>query len=711
MDRKQATQILRDEMNKHGLQDWHVRLNQNPDSRFLGLCSYKDKCIILSAHHIDIHPDPDVINTIRHEIAHALCPGHAHDYVWAEKAREIGCDNTSPCSNLSLSPNIIDAIRSGADVEVTFTEQVIRTPQYKVTRLQDKCEKCGKVAVEKSFTTTVLGKGKFDIRFILLECGHTITKQIPKGTPFGDFQSGGDPKCKHKWDKNKCLKCGRFRPYDFQIVGMQFAEQALASGKGCLIADQMGLGKTNQAMGVVEYHPEICTPTLWTVKSGLKYQFFSALVSWTTDGELTQIITTSKDRLWKGMKHYIIGYDMMTPKTRTLKSGKVVQQGFDIRQFNHIGGVYDSQTDTWTGGESIKCVVLDECQQIKNVDSTRTQQVRKVVRDKKVIALSGTPWNNRGSELFPVLNMISPLKFSSAEQFKRYWVSYYYSGQYLKEGGIKNIDRFKDYTKDIIIRRERTEVLKELPLVNRTKLNVVMNETDEAIYDEAVEEFVKWYEEQSGDISGMNLLAAMAKMRHLVGLTKIPATLEYVDEFVEDTDRKIAIFAHHIDVQTILYEELKQKYGEEFPVLKYSADMNSLQRNDAVETFNKSPKAIMVMSQGAGGEGLNLQTCCDTIMHERQWNPGREEQCEDRFVRIGSTAQSVNAIYTHMEGLTAIDATLDSIVERKRIQYHQVMNKGQAQVWNEDALIKELASAIVNAHNAKKNRKVLTGAK
>jgi len=146
MERKDATLFLRTKLNEHGLQDWSVRLNQNPDTHFLGLCSYKDKTIILSAHHIDIHPEPDVRNTILHEVAHALTPGEHHNEIWAAKAREIGCDNTMPCSNLSLSPEIIDAIRSGATVEVTFDEQVIRTPKYYITRLQDKCESCGKVA-------------------------------------------------------------------------------------------------------------------------------------------------------------------------------------------------------------------------------------------------------------------------------------------------------------------------------------------------------------------------------------------------------------------------------------------------------------------------------------------------------------------------------------------------------------------------------------
>lgn len=692
MDRQQASHVLRTELNKYGLTDWNVRLNQNPESKFLGLCSYKDKCIILSAHHIDIHPTLDVINTIRHEVAHALVgPGHAHDSVWAAKAREIGCDNTMPCSNLSLSPDIIDAIRSGADVVVTFEEHVIRTPKYEVTRLQDKCEYCGKVAVVKSEKLVEIEDPKKpDMKFVYLECGHTLVKHIPKGTPFHTFQMGGDPKCKHKWDKNTCLKCNRKRPFPFQIEGMKFLEKGLAIHKGAACFDDMGLGKTIQAGGYLYFHPEMY-PTLWVVKSGIKYQTSSFLINWLGVEHAPQVIETSKDMLFPGLKHYIIGYDMLVAKERTLKNGTVVRSGFDITKFDAIG---------------IKCVVLDECQQIKNVDASRTQMVRRIVKDKKVIPLSGTPWNNKGNEFFPVLNMIAPMMFPSDARFDREWVEHHYDGPRIVAGGIRNVAKFREFTKDIIIRRERAEVMPELPLTNRTKLNVTMDTTTAAIYDEAVEDFMKWYEEHAAEASGIHILAAMSKMRKLVGLAKIPATMDYIEEFVEDTDRKLIVFAHHVEVQQTLYDEIKAIYGNQMPVFAITADTKPLERYQIQVKFNESKRAILIASQQAAGEGLNLQTCSDIIMHERQWNPGREQQCEDRVARIGQEATSINAIYTHMVGLTAIDAQLDGIVENKRVNFHNSMNNGEMQKWDDNEMGRELGAAIIAAHRAKQNRQI-----
>lgn len=692
MTRQEASQRLREELDQNGLFDWHIRLSNDLNKPFLGLCSYKDKCIILNAHHIDIHPDLEIVDTIKHEVAHALVGSeHGHDVVWANKARELGCSNTLPCSHLSLSPDIIDAIRSGADVKIDFETDVIRRPKYTVTRLQDKCEWCGAVAEEVKSSTVEMPYPHPHKKFVTLKCGHTIIKQIPQGTPFHLLVSNSDldyvKNCKHLWNGNQCANCNQYKPYAFQIEGMRFGEAALNVNKGCMIMDEMGLGKTIQALGIVKYATQ--GPTLYIVKSGLKFQWSKQILIWLGPEYVPQIIESSNDWIIPNLKSYIIGYDMLVPKTRKSSTGKTIQQGFDITKLDFISNI-----------------VLDECQQIKNPDSTRTQQVRKLAKDKIVIPLSGTPWKNRGSEFFSALNMIAPKKFPSYSGYKKQWVEQIYKGNKVSEGGIRNIPAFKDYISDIAIRRERTEVMSELPLINRMKLYVNMDAIEQKTYNDEVSEFVKWYNGYVIDgtedkIDSLSIIAKLARMRHITGLAKIPQTIEFVKEFIEETGRKIVIFVHHKDVGILLYDELRKEFGSK--VMKLTAEMNGEERFKIQESFNNTKECILIGSTLAMGEGLNLQTCADCVMHERQWNPANEEQAEGRFIRIGQQADSVNATYVEAEG--TVDEILDEIVERKRLQFHDSMNKGSLRGWTDGDIVREMAVSIVQKFNSK-NKKI-----
>lgn len=708
MDRIKAVKYCRERLDANGLHHWSIRLNQNDKSGFLGLCSYKDECIILNAHHVDTHPEPEINDTINHEVAHALTPGQGHNNVWMEKAKELGCLHFSPCNNLALNPAIIDAIRSGADVEITFEtetvqvpvttfqEETIVKPKYQVTRLQEKCEVCHKVAVvDKELLVPVADPEKPDKKLIFLKCGHVQIKELKKNTPYQTIVSNWwKPEvaaCKHEWSKDDykiCTKCNENRLYEFQVEGSRFLENAVQIQQGGMTADEMGLGKTVQSLAFIKYASPEMFPMVFVVKSKIKYQWFKEVLRWLGPAYIPQVIEKSTDIPMPLFKCYIISYDLMVPKLKkSKKSGKVSQQGFDINKLAHC-----------------KTVVADEIQQIKNPDSTRTQQFRLLCKDKKVIGLSGTPWKNRGSEYFSILNILAPQKFPSYAGFIRDWVDSFYDGKYLKQGGIKNIAKFKEYVKDIVIRREIADVGIQMPAVNRQFQFSNLDEGEQFAYDHAESDFVKWYNDHvingtdDNVMSDMHILAQMQKMRHLVGIAKISATMEYLETFYEETTRKIVIFTHHKDVMDILYRQMKESFTD-IPILKMDSGLSSIDMSYVQDRFNNSPRAFMVASTLAAGEGLNLQTCADAIMHERQWNPMNEDQAAPgRFRRIGSAFSTVNVIF--MTAADTIDEMLSGIVERKRAYFHNAMNKGEVQVFDVN-IAKELAQGIMDKHREK----------
>lgn len=677
MNRQQATQFLRESLDLHNLQDWHIRLTTDVQCGYFGLCSYKDKTIILNAHHIDTHPEIEVKNTILHEIAHALCPGHQHNDVWATKATEIGCDNTEPCARYSLSEEAIDAIRSGATLKLDFITETIRKPVHTISRLQDKCEVCGKVAKELKSKEVKTSKGWMKV--ITLECLHVVIKNCDSRSEFELITFDGSPTCKHQWgiDRNrtKCIKCDAKRLYEYQIEGAK----AIEKSNGRLgVFDEQGLGKTIEALAWLKFHPE-AFPYAWVTKSGIKFQHAKEIVRVLGKEYFPQVLMSGKDSFIPGMKGYLFSYDIF--------------RRLDLDKIKELG---------------IKTIVLDECQAIKNPDSTRTQLVRNIARECKfILPLSGTPWKNRGSEFFVALNMLSPQKFHSYKSFKNDWVDTYYDGNREKEGGIRDIKRFKEFTKDILIRRERKDVMPELPLINRTQFLAEVPEHARKIYDEQADIITAIYNEAviSGKEGSFESTAKINEnlmvMRQIVGLAKVDTTVELAKEFLEDTDRKLVIFVHHKKCGELITAQLTEWCADNnvLPPLRLTADLDSIARFQLCEDFNHKGYRLLIASTLASGEGLNLQTCSDCIMHERQWNPANEEQAEGRFIRIGQESNQVNAIYVH--GDDTIDTIFDNLVEQKRRQFQSAMNSGITPTWNESGIVREIAAAIANSRSNK----------
>lgn len=440
----------------------------------------------------------------------------------------------------------------------------------------------------------------------------------------------------------------------------------------------MGLGKTVQALAYLNYHPE-AAPVLFLVKSGIKFQFFKEILRWLGPKYIPQVLETGRDSFLPGLNAYIMSYDLV----RRFKKDEIPK---------------------------FKTVILDECQQIKNPDSSRTRGVRNICREaENILPLSGTPWKNRGSEFFTVLNMLDPARFPKYSYFVDRWVKIYYHGNRAKEGGIENPEEFREYISDLVIRRERKEVLKELPLINRNLYFYELDNITQESYNEETEKFVEWYnsaviggEDEGGEFQ-QNMLAKLQRMRHITGLAKIPATVDFVKEHIEETGRKIIVGVHHKDVGEILVDKFKSELPN-VPVLTIVSSMSSQERFATQERFNSTDCCILIASTLAAGEGLNLQTCSDMVQHERQWNPANEQQFEDRICRIGQKANQLSATYTTASG--TVDEFMATLVESKRMAFHEVMNTGDMQGWNinEGDMVKELAKAIVNNYNKGKRK-------
>jgi SNF2 family DNA or RNA helicase len=518
-----------------------------------------------------------------------------------------------------------------------------------ITQLQFKCPECGK-------KVSTMGEFTHENQiFYILDCGHFTAKNVVAAVDkFDNFTSlEGD------------------KPYPFQIEGMKFVE---ANAGTALIADEMGLGKTIQGLGFLHYHPE-CRPVLIVAKRKLTTQWFKELYRW-CDKSLGQIIMQGHAIL-PGLQYYIISMDLL----RT----------YPLERLEEVG---------------IKCVLIDEVQHIKNADSQRTHFLRKLISDLRIehiIALSGTPFKNRVSEYFTILNILAPHYFNNREEFIRKYVNYWYDSKgKLREVGLKNVEEFRRLTSKFIIRRERPEVEDQIPYIG-IKRNIQYVDLEGKFleaYNNAEKEFsdlfsrIEDQKSRMGDNSA--LLAILQRMRHVVGLSKIPDTVEFVTDFLMSTDRKLILFIHHQDVAEMLVTQLNRwcSMGGFKPCMTIRGSMPDSELNDVVDKFNNdSSYRLLVASTLAAGEGLNLQKMCnEVVIVERQWNAANEEQAERRVLRIGQKQSNVYATYMTAGG--TIDEMLTEINERKRAMVKSGMLSKDQVVWNESEMISQLADMI-----------------
>ena len=517
------------------------------------------------------------------------------------------------------------------------------------------CPECGKVAVEQSRTKF------FAVYRIKLKCGHVVTQSTLKVGPVDELES------------YQSINGDSLKP--FQTETVSWLKDNNSRG---LVAHEMGLGKTVCGLAPLKVYPGL-TPALVVTKSGPKWQWFKEAIRWNGPDFFGQVIESAKDGIIPGLKLYVISFDLVAKMREKLDT---------------IG---------------IKTLIIDECQHIKNHTSKRAVALKDLsLTCEHVIGLSGTPIKNHAGEYFSILNIIDPVRFPSEKYFLNHWVSFIEteSGG-MKPHSISNPERWKEFTKDIIIRREWSDVFDQYPDVIRDFQYQDIDTDLKKAYEKEEERFIKFYKDIALEGRALSfkeyndLLAFFARMRHLTGLGKIEWTIDYTTEFLLQSEEKIVIFTHHNDVMTHLYNGLckwTSEGGFNYP-LKLDSTLNSSERENLVEEFKKPGNRILIASTLAAGEALNLQFCAHCILMERQWNPANEEQAEGRFKRIGQLAKNIKAIYPIVLG--TIDEYFTELVERKRAMFKETMTGEEVQ-WDEQANVTALADAIMSKRGGKR---------
>jgi SNF2 family DNA or RNA helicase len=539
--------------------------------------------------------------------------------------------------------------------------------------LKPKCPYCNKLVHEK-------GRDTFGNElWISLECGHTIIQDALVSTEVNIVSSDGK------------------RPFPFQMEDVAFLEAADCNG---LCNDEPGLGKTVVECILLSRNPALL-PALIVVNSGLRIQWFTEIFRWT--GIAAQVISKSTEQpFFEFFKIVIVSLDTL----RLIRPDVKVESDWDKEKRKMAGKKPRKTTPLWSDETcaQFKHICVDESQRVKNAGSSRTQALRliaKLANDGKkarVICLSGTPIEKHAGEYFVTLNLVRPEIFNNESTYQlQHCEINKVTG---KIGGLKNPTRFRELTKDFIIRHKTDDVAPELPKVFR-QFRLADIEGDELeAYIKIVKEFNEYMDDEDLIKTPNGILAFLTRMRHITGVAKVNAAVEFVEEFLlgSEPERKLVIFTQHILAAQLLTAKLSQLCtdGAFAQPLSFHAGLNAYQRVALVEEFKKPGNRIMVASTGASGTGVDgLQEYChDCLIMERQWNPSTEEQAEGRFRRfqkMTAYADRVNAVYLIAAG--TIDDFFTDIVEVKRRNVKQTLD-GEEITWDETSLIMQLAGVL-----------------
>lgn len=440
----------------------------------------------------------------------------------------------------------------------------------------------------------------------------------------------------------------------YQTEGVEWLERLRTMHLNGILADDMGLGKTLQAIVALTQFYNSCQDkflSLIVCPTSLLYNWLEEFHRFNPNLKVLVIdgIPNQRKKLLKSITKYQI----------LITSYSLMQKDLEHYQKHKLG-----------------YVILDEAQHIKN-RSTRNAQSVKMLPSLYKLILTGTPIENSLLELWSLFDFLMPGLLSS---YKRFIEKYMRDSGHSKKG---NLDQLKRKVSPFILRRMKTDVLKDLPPVSEITYHCQLTPTQQELYvsyvNTAREELSSLVRKEGFEKIQIHVLATLTRLKQICchpaifakekaeagDSAKYEMLFELLNTLIEGK-HKIVIFSQYTRMLKIIREDLEQE-GITFSYL----DGSSKDRLQIVKNFNDDPSiSVFLVSLKAGGAGLNL-VGADTVIHyDMWWNPAVENQATDRVHRLG---QNKSVMSYKLVTLGTIEEKIITMQDKKRGLVKQVI--------------------------------------
>lgn len=403
----------------------------------------------------------------------------------------------------------------------------------------------------------------------------------------------------------------------YQVYGFKWLNVLYDCGFGGILADEMGLGKTLQVISLLAYRNKEKIKSLIVTPASLVYNWYAEFNKFAPFIKVGMVVGNKDERSALLTRRH--EYDVLITSYDLLKR--------DIDLYSDI---------------SFDVEIIDEAQYIKN-QTTGAAKAVKEINSKKRFALTGTPIENRLSELWSIFNYLMPDYLYSYEYFRKHFES-----PIVNDGDEYASNMLKKMIGPFILRRRKMDVLKDLPEKIERVYYANFDSRQKEIYDAQVMKISKLVEnedEKAFSTSKIAILAELMKVRQICcdpslllenykgGSAKKDTCLQLIEESI-DGGHKLLVFSQFTSMLEILEEELNKK---KIAYYKITGATDKKERLELCNKFNKDDVKVFLISLKAGGTGLNLIGADIVIHYDPWWNEAVISQATDRTHRIGQT--------------------------------------------------------------------------